>query len=67
MNPFDLITFGGLTALIVLIAIYDIYVMYRYGIEATITRRFKHWNKVYPAISLVMAFGMGLLLGHLFL
>ena len=67
VNPFDLITFGGLAILVIVIAAYDIYVWVRYGVEATITRRFKAWNKVYPAISLVMAFAMGCLVGHFFL
>ena len=67
MNAFDAITLYGAVCIGLVIAIYDVYVWQQYGIEATITRRIKRASKFYPAIPLLMAFGMGLLVGHFFL
>jgi cytochrome b subunit of formate dehydrogenase len=66
MNKGKKITKWFLIALLLVIAIYDISIAYVFGGEATISRFTWYLALEFPAVGLSIVFGLGVLVGHLF-
>lgn len=56
-----------IVAVVLLIAAYDIWVLTKYGEDATISRVIRSAGNSWQPLPYLVAFGMGCLFGHLFL
>lgn len=56
-----------LTAWIAVAVGWDVLVLLRHGVEATISARVLDWSQAHPALWGVLLVGLGVLIGHLLL